>query len=323
MYNRYYKVSDNLLAKINTGINGIPIFGGQTEFDFDIIFVGIPIWFNLLWNYIIFTDRGILFIHRTMWGGIKSQVLVEYETISNIEYKISWLSLFNIYLTNGNSLSPMVKKGFVKNFEANLKTLQNHAPHIGINLPDVGEDHSSDHETPGISSDIDIPADSNPSFQAELKIINPPARENYGRDVPDKGIKKCHKCNKIYLSSFKTCPFCSSGRGGQNSYNHDQMNIFSGEEIIIYIPSSNQTYILNNFNKSFLKLGRKRHNDIIINDDSVSGIHCYLFKKSNSWYIEDQNSTNGTILRGSRITTQSKLVKGDYYKLGDIKIVIK
>lgn len=49
-------------------------------------------------------------------------------------------------------------------------------------------------------------------------------------------------------------------------------------------------------------VGRKPDNDIVIDNPAVSGRHCRVFMEGGAFFVEDLNSTNGTYLRGVKIT---------------------
>lgn len=61
-------------------------------------------------------------------------------------------------------------------------------------------------------------------------------------------------------------------------------------------------------------VGRKPHNDIHLEDPTVSGDHA-VFLKLQHFYVEDLGSTNGVILNGKRITKR-QLNHGDIVRIG-------
>ncbi|MDI1299914.1 FHA domain-containing protein [Methylotenera sp.] len=71
--------------------------------------------------------------------------------------------------------------------------------------------------------------------------------------------------------------------------------------------------ILNEFqlDKERTTIGRRPTNDIHIDNLAVSGEHAVVLKKSNDFYIEDKESTNGT-------EVNDKLVKSYLLKSGDL-----
>ncbi|MBA4420743.1 MAG: hypothetical protein C0391_06320 [Anaerolinea sp.] len=65
-----------------------------------------------------------------------------------------------------------------------------------------------------------------------------------------------------------------------------------------------------------VSIGRDPASDIFINDIEVSRHHAVITKKDEGYNIEDQGSTNGTIVDGKRLTQLYPLIPGDEIKLG-------
>jgi hypothetical protein len=71
------------------------------------------------------------------------------------------------------------------------------------------------------------------------------------------------------------------------------------------------------FSSDALTIGRGRDNDIQIKDDSkVSRFHCKLYKREANYYIEDNKSSNGTLVDGELIT-ERKLDGGEEIIIGE------
>lgn len=64
------------------------------------------------------------------------------------------------------------------------------------------------------------------------------------------------------------------------------------------------------------KVGRRGTNDIMISDNAVSGEHCEFVYEDGIVYIQDLNSTNGTLLNG-------EVIEKEEVKTGDLIIVGK
>jgi ribosome-associated protein YbcJ (S4-like RNA binding protein) len=67
-------------------------------------------------------------------------------------------------------------------------------------------------------------------------------------------------------------------------------------------------------NKERTTIGRKPHNDIQLDDPTVSGQHAAILMLQNA-YVEDLNSTNGVLLNGKQVTRR-QLNHGDMIKIG-------
>ncbi|MDR0617783.1 MAG: FHA domain-containing protein [Endomicrobium sp.] len=68
-------------------------------------------------------------------------------------------------------------------------------------------------------------------------------------------------------------------------------------------------YVLKRKEKIFI--GKKKTNDIVINDSLVSDNHCTLILKNDKYYIKDQNTVSGTKINGKIIVEQELLSNGD------------
>ena len=63
-------------------------------------------------------------------------------------------------------------------------------------------------------------------------------------------------------------------------------------------------------------IGRRRSNDLVLSDNTVSGQHCIILTEGEDIYIQDLDSTNGTLLNGKRIHEKTVLQRGDKLMLG-------
>ena len=50
-----------------------------------------------------------------------------------------------------------------------------------------------------------------------------------------------------------------------------------------------------------LTIGRKPENDLVINHPAISGHHCRITLQGDTYFIEDMNSTNGTLVNDKKI----------------------
>jgi len=69
-----------------------------------------------------------------------------------------------------------------------------------------------------------------------------------------------------------------------------------------------------------LRIGRDPANDFVIDDIEVSRNHAKITCNEGVYWIEDLNSTNGTLLNGRKILSAEKLKDGDLINLGELNI---
>lgn len=70
------------------------------------------------------------------------------------------------------------------------------------------------------------------------------------------------------------------------------------------------------------RIGRRDGNDWVLDDPSISGIHCEIEKSEAGFVIRDLGSTNGTTLNNEAIK-ESRLYRNDIIKLGDVPLEIE
>ena len=66
-----------------------------------------------------------------------------------------------------------------------------------------------------------------------------------------------------------------------------------------------------------LSVGRSRDADVQIEDRYASGIHARIFNRDGRSYVEDMNSTNGTLLNDAELRGEAELLDGDIVRIGD------
>src|SRR5262245_53667577 len=66
-------------------------------------------------------------------------------------------------------------------------------------------------------------------------------------------------------------------------------------------------------------IGRKSHNDIVIDNLAVSGEHAMIMTNLNATFLEDRGSTNGTLVNGQPIKKHF-LQNNDVVELGKYKL---
>ncbi|MFH1008388.1 MAG: FHA domain-containing protein [Candidatus Latescibacterota bacterium] len=87
----------------------------------------------------------------------------------------------------------------------------------------------------------------------------------------------------------------------------------SAELVAMYPSEKGTPFLLSSAN---VYIGRMAFNDIVIEDDRVSGQHAELSFEEGQFWIEDLGSTNGTYVNGERITRKSPLKNEDLIKIG-------
>jgi hypothetical protein len=70
-------------------------------------------------------------------------------------------------------------------------------------------------------------------------------------------------------------------------------------------------------------IGRGTHNDVVIDDESVSDIHAKLQRRQDGWYLVDVGSTNGTYVGGTRLSGERRLDGTPDIRTGGVKMVFR
>ena len=66
-----------------------------------------------------------------------------------------------------------------------------------------------------------------------------------------------------------------------------------------------------------LSIGRSKDADVRIEDRYASGLHARVFSREGRFFVEDMNSTNGTLLNGATLQGEAELIDGDSVQIGD------
>jgi hypothetical protein len=66
-----------------------------------------------------------------------------------------------------------------------------------------------------------------------------------------------------------------------------------------------------------LSIGRSHEADLRIDDRYASGLHARIFSREGRSYVEDMNSTNGTLLNDADLRGEAELIDGDVVRIGD------
>ncbi|MFO7663932.1 MAG: FHA domain-containing protein [Chloroflexota bacterium] len=70
-------------------------------------------------------------------------------------------------------------------------------------------------------------------------------------------------------------------------------------------------------------IGRNARNTIVLDDSYVSGEHALLVWRDAQWWLEDQNSRNGTLLNDTPINEAVVISPGDILTIGNIQLKLE
>jgi len=70
-------------------------------------------------------------------------------------------------------------------------------------------------------------------------------------------------------------------------------------------------------------IGRGPHNDVALQDESVSDSHAKILKRDGSWWLVDQGSTNGSYIGGRRVQGEQQITGAPDVRFGSIKMMFK
>ncbi len=66
-----------------------------------------------------------------------------------------------------------------------------------------------------------------------------------------------------------------------------------------------------------LSIGRSAEADVQIVDRYASGLHARIFSRDGRTFVEDMNSTNGTLVNDATLRGEVELIDGDVVRIGD------
>ena len=67
-------------------------------------------------------------------------------------------------------------------------------------------------------------------------------------------------------------------------------------------------------------IGASNHNDLVVDDDYVSGQHCRIEQCDGHWNLTDLDSKNGVFVNGNRLLNH-RLQDGDIIQLGNCSLL--
>lgn len=97
------------------------------------------------------------------------------------------------------------------------------------------------------------------------------------------------------------------------------VNNISGPRLSVFTPEQTWEAL---FAKEYLQIGRSADNEIGLQMPNVSRYHARIERRGDGFVLRDLESTNGTWLRGQRIS-EHFLQNGDTIRVGDAQLVFK
>jgi pSer/pThr/pTyr-binding forkhead associated (FHA) protein len=70
-------------------------------------------------------------------------------------------------------------------------------------------------------------------------------------------------------------------------------------------------------------IGRGNHNDVVINEDSVSDSHATMQLRNEGWYVVDLGTTNGTYVNGTRVNGERRLHGSPVVRFGSVTAIFR
>ncbi len=92
--------------------------------------------------------------------------------------------------------------------------------------------------------------------------------------------------------------------------------------ISLTIRKEAKTSSLKYFAQAEIILGRDPGCDIPLVDDTISTRHAQLTYHHNQWWLEDLNSTNGTLLNGTLVEMPTVITSGDEIRCGAARLTV-
>jgi len=94
-----------------------------------------------------------------------------------------------------------------------------------------------------------------------------------------------------------------------------------GEGTRLVVSSPGAEAVVYPFNGEVMSLGRGRNNDVQIkNDGKISRYHCRIFRRGDEYVVEDNKSSNGTLVDGKLVTRQ-RLDGGEQVQVGETRVL--
>ncbi|MCC6318391.1 MAG: FHA domain-containing protein [Gemmatimonadaceae bacterium] len=112
----------------------------------------------------------------------------------------------------------------------------------------------------------------------------------------------------------------AAGAAGATPVPERERPMFGSLEVINEGPSKGTRYELDS---PRITIGRGPHNDVSINDESVSEYHAKLQRREDGWYLIDLDSTNGSYVDGKRVAEEARVGSGSDVRFGGVKMTFR
>lgn len=70
----------------------------------------------------------------------------------------------------------------------------------------------------------------------------------------------------------------------------------------------------------YTTIGRSDDNSVVLDDSFVSGTHAELTFENGAWWLQDLNSTNGTLSNGQPVHSRVRIDDGDIVQFGRVQL---
>ncbi|MEE8392381.1 MAG: FHA domain-containing protein [Anaerolineae bacterium] len=97
----------------------------------------------------------------------------------------------------------------------------------------------------------------------------------------------------------------------------------SGRLVVLYAPDETPAVGTTFPLQPVTSIGRSSVNTIPLPDSYASGQHTLLTRREGQWWLEDQDSRNGTLLNDARISGPTVVSAGDVIGVGRIKLKLE
>jgi len=97
----------------------------------------------------------------------------------------------------------------------------------------------------------------------------------------------------------------------------DKLAVQKKPAITLYIKIERGKESVRRFLQPEIMIGRDPGCDLALMDEALSAHHARLAHHHGQWWLEDLNSTNGTLLNREKLTTAAVVITGDQFKCGN------